>query len=429
MNTIKYLVLAILSVFTMSITSCKKDNVAENDLFNKRSTVAADYSQSSLPVVPISGAITSNTTWTADKVYELSGIVTVKNGATLTIQAGTYIKSSVNVAGSAANGVLVISKGAKLNALGEASKPIVFTSRYLLDGNNSTLGKPGDFGGLIVLGRARINDPAGTKLIEGLPDTQDYYYGSNSDANNGESSGTIKYVRIEFGGYILKTDVEVNGLTLGGVGSGTTLNNVQVSWGLDDGFEFFGGRVNASDLISFSNDDDQFDFDLGYQGTISNSISIANKVSTHSASGTNSDSNGAEIDNHPSNFAALPKTIPTFNNVRIIGTEDENGIKAPGFKSGILVRRGAELSLNSSIITGYKTGLHIHTDATPAQTVVSESKIHGFTLSATIGYTDFGGNTISPIGAPAPTYGITQPFFNKSGFNPNLAYTWSKFDY
>ncbi|MNT10912.1 hypothetical protein D3C72_1457660 [compost metagenome] len=284
------------------------------------------------------------------------------------------------------------------------------------------------------MGNARTNEPTnnGSKLIEGLQDIPANYYGSNTDANNAESSGVFRYVRIEYAGYKLSADNEVNGLTLGAVGSGTVLNNVEVAWGLDDGFEFFGGRVNASDLVAFSNDDDQFDFDLGYQGTISNSIAIANKTSSHSASSSNpanSDSNGSEIDNHPTGFTLTPKTKPTFSNVRIIGTEDETGITAPGFKSGVFVRRGAELALVNSKITGYKTGLQINSDATAASTSVQSTSIHGFTLAATAGYNDLGSNTIAPVGAPAPAFGIPQPFFNKAGFNPGLTYTWAKFNY
>ncbi|MDF2514952.1 MAG: hypothetical protein K0R59_248 [Sphingobacterium sp.] len=426
--------LAILAIASTALTSCNKDNALQNDSFENRSTAAADYTQSSLPVVTVSGDITSNTTWASGNVYEISGIVTVKSGVTLTIQAGTYIKSTANTVGGTANGVLVIAKGAKINASGTPTNPIVFTSRNLLDGNNATVGKAGDFGGVIILGNARTNEPTnnGSKLIEGLQDIPANYYGSNTDANNAESSGVFRYVRIEYAGYKLSADNEVNGLTLGAVGSGTVLNNVEVAWGLDDGFEFFGGRVNASDLVAFSNDDDQFDFDLGYQGTISNSIAIANKTSSHSASSSNpanSDSNGSEIDNHPTGFTLTPKTKPTFSNVRIIGTEDETGITAPGFKSGVFVRRGAELALVNSKITGYKTGLQINSDATAASTSVQSTSIHGFTLAATAGYNDLGSNTIAPVGAPAPAFGIPQPFFNKAGFNPGLTYTWAKFNY
>lgn len=421
--------LAILAIASTSLTACNKDNALQNDSFDNRSTAAADYSQSSLPVVTISGDITSSVTWSASNVYEIKGVVTVTNGATLTIPAGTYIKAAVNTPG-VQNGVLVIAKGAKINAQGTDTNPIVFTSRNLLDGNAATVGKPGDFGGLIVLGNAQINDAAGTRLIEGLADDPKFYYGSSSSANNAETSGIIRNVRIENAGYKLADNIEVNGLTLGGVGSGTTLSKVEVAWGLDDGFEFFGGRVNGSDLVAFSNDDDQFDFDLGYQGTISNSIAFANKVSTHSASSGNSDSNGAEIDNHPSVFTAVPKTKPTFNNVRIVGTKDETGITAPGFKSGILVRRGAELALVNSKVTGYKTGLHINTDATPSLTSVQGSSLFGFTLAATAGYTNLGTNTIAPAAATAPTFGISsQPFFNESGFTSGLTYPWVKFNY
>lgn len=427
--------LTILAIASTALIGCEKGkSLQESDTFENRGALATDYPQSSLPVVTISGSISSSTTWDSGKVYEISGVVTVRSGATLTIQPGTYIKSTANVIGGSANGVLVIAKGAQIKAVGTQSNPIVFTSRNLLDGDNATTGKPGDFGGVIILGNARTNEPTngGSKLIQGLLDVPVNYYGSNTDTNNAESSGTLKYIRIEYAGYELSYNNAVNGLTLAGVGSGTVLDNIQVSWGLDDGFEFFGGRVNASNLLAFSNDDDQFDFDSGYQGTISNSIAIANKISTHSSSSSVpsiSDSNGAEIDNHSTGFNLMPKTKPTFSNVRIIGTLDEMGITVPGFKSGILVRRGAELALINSKITGYKTGLQINNDAIAASTSLKGTSIHGFNLAATAGYNDLGGNTIAPVGDPAPAFGIPQPFYNNAGFNPGLNYFWAKFNY
>lgn len=424
----------IVTLATVILSSCKKNEGDNGASFGNRSTAAADYSQSSLPVVTVSGDITTAVSWTAGNVYEISGVVTVRSGGSLTIAAGTFIKSTVNSAGSA-NGVLVIAKDGTINAVGTSSNPIVFTSRYLLDGNNATVGTPGDFGGAIILGNSTVNTASGTSSIEGLPAGDPRFVFGGSTV--GDNRGNFQYVRIEYAGFQLAPNIEVNGLTLGGVGSGTTVNNVEVAWGLDDGFEFFGGTVSTSDLVAFSNDDDQFDFDLGYVGTLANSIAIANKASSHSASSGNSDSNGAEIDNNPTVFTATPTTHPTFDNVRIIGTLNTTGINPPGFKNGITVRRGGEMDLINSIVTGYNIGLRIDANATAANTVVALSSLHGFTAPFdpnagtspwTPTFTDGTGNTYNN-GTPALSYGITQPFFNESGFNPDLTYGWVKFNY
>ncbi|MDO7744878.1 MAG: hypothetical protein MUP99_13940, partial [Pedobacter sp.] len=229
---------AVALLAAITATSCKKDGDNSANFAN-RSTAAADYAASTLPVTTVSSDITTNTTWDAGHVWEISGIVTVSNGATLTIAPGTFIKASVNT--SAANGVLVIGKDGFINAIGTAASPIVFTSRNLLDNNAATVGKPGDFGGVIILGNDTVNTVSGSKLIEGLPNESKFTYGGKNVTDN---RGTFQYVRIEYAGYILAENIEVNGLTLGGVGKETIVDHVQVSYGLDDGFEFFGGSVS-----------------------------------------------------------------------------------------------------------------------------------------------------------------------------------------
>ncbi len=417
-NNITILVSLIVGI---SFTACKKDS-SINDTFDNRSTSAADYSQSSLPVVAVTADITASTTWTSGNVYELSGIITVRNGATLTIQAGTYIKSSVNVPGTA-NGVLVIAKDGVINAAGTSTNPIVFTSRNLLDGNASTVGKPGDFGGVIILGDATINLPSRDKLIEGLPDQAKFHYGGTDDTDN---RGTFKYVRIEFAGFQLAPNIEVNGLTLGGVGSGTTIDHVQTSYGLDDGFEFFGGKVSPKYLVSLAADDDQFDFDNGYTGSIQYAIAVADAYSTHSSSSGSSDSNGMESDNNApaedATFSLTPKTHPVLSNFSIVGTSAaalSPAITAPGFKYGIRERRGSEITLNNSLITGYPSGLVFDADASATPSTINNISVHGFTAAtsvATGAYTATGTNLTSTATA-APTWGMVQPFYNSGAVN------------
>ena len=418
--------IGLLSIVAVSFTACKK-NEGGSASFNNRSTSAADYSQSSLPVVTVSGDITSSVTWTAGNVYELSGIVTVRNGATLTIQPGTYIKASVNTPG-VQNGVLVVAKDGTINAVGTAADPIVFTSRYLLDGDASTTGKPGDFGGAIILGNATIN--VGDKLIEGLANESKFHYGGSNDADN---RGTFQYVRIEYAGFQLAPNVEVNGLTLGGVGNGTTIDHVQVSYGLDDGFEFFGGTVNASNLIALASDDDQFDFDNGFTGTLSDAVAIADKNATHSTSGGASDSNGIESDNNATaedaTFSLTPKTHPTLINVSIFGTENPSGIAGLGYRNGIRERRGSEVDLIDVIVSGYNTGIAFDADAPAGVSSISTTSVHGFVNAITTAsgtYVDGGGNSLVVNPTNASYFGVSQPWYNTPGSPATVTLpTWS----
>lgn len=397
-----------LAIGALTFASCdkNKDSFAGNDGFDKRST-EADYSGYPTAVQTVSGNITSNTTWTSDKVWEISGVVTVRSGATLTIQPGTFIKSTVNTPGIP-NGVLVIQRGAKINAIGTAANPIVFTSRNLLDGNTATKGAPGDFGGVILLGNAPVN--VSGRTIEGLPTSPDYTFGGSNSADN---SGTLKYVRIEYGGFNLSPDNEVNGLTLGGVGSGTVLDYIQVSYGKDDGFEFFGGTVNASHLVAFGSDDDQFDFDNGYRGTIQYAVAVADGNSTHSTSGGSSDSNGIESDNNApeddASFSLTPKTRPTLRNFSIVGTRTAAAATGVGYKFGVRNRRGAEIDMQASLITGYPSGF-VFDGTTPSSSVLTNNSVHGFTAAITPAVS---GNTVN-TGATAQNYGMAQPWFNVS---------------
>lgn len=409
MKTLKaFCVLLVAAVFA---ASCKKEG-NNGASFDNRSTSAADYAASSLPVTAVSGDITSNTTWDAGHVWELSGVVTVRNGATLTIEPGTYIKSSVNTPG-VQNGVLVIGKDGTVNAVGTSSSPIVFTSRYLLDGNASTTGKPGDFGGVIILGNAKINAPGGSKLIEGLANDPKYYYGGTNDADN---RGNLKYVRIEYAGFQLATDVEVNGLTLGGVGSGTQIDHVQVSYGLDDSFEFFGGKVSPRYLVALAADDDQYDFDNGFTGSIQYAIAVADVNSTHSTSGGNSDSNGIESDNNApaedATFSLLPKTHPALSNFTIVGTN----MASSAYRYGARNRRGTEITMTNSIITGYPLGMVFDADASATPSTLTNNSFHGFTAAISVSTGTYSGSAnITATGSPANAFGMTQPWFNSPG--------------
>ena len=396
--------------------SCKKEVAPQaNNGFEKRNLKASYAAAALLPVQTVSGNITTNTTWDNSKVWEVNGVVVVKDGATLSVESGTYIKSTVNNS-LYPNGVIVIQKGAKISAIGTADHPIIFTSRYKL-GDVSKSPEPGDFGGIILLGNAPVN--VADKTTEGLPGN-DFHYGGTDSTDN---SGVMQYVRIEYAGFILSKDNEVNSLTCGGVGSGTTLDHIEANYGLDDSFEFFGGKVNASYLISKAPQDDNFDFDNGYRGEITFALAIADRNSLHSQSVGNSDSHGVESDNNsPSEdpgYGLWTKTHPKLRNITIIGTSapfsSQNQYGYLGYRYGIRNRRGAQISLYDSIVTGYPSGI-VFDDGTLAFYAANVSKLegndfHGFNAAVSPLGT-YPGNIVSTSPIASKFY-MEQPFFNE----------------
>ena len=226
----------------------------------------------------LSGAIGSNTTWTSDKVYELAGKVIVPEGIILNIEPGTIIKGRSG-SGSLAS-ALIIARGGQIMAVGTAERPIIFTSVLddiepgELDGGNLTELNNETWGGLIILGSAPISAGNGDTeaQIEGIPADEEYgRYGGN-DAN--DNSGILQYVSVRHGGALIGEGNEINGITLGGVGSGTTIDHIEVAATLDDGIEFFGGTVNVSNAIISYQGDDGVDIDQNYSGTVDNFVVI-----------------------------------------------------------------------------------------------------------------------------------------------------------
>ncbi|HYC86230.1 MAG TPA: hypothetical protein VEB86_13450 [Chryseosolibacter sp.] len=251
---------------TVSITVTDKNDKFETE------TAAINKTEIPAPeVVVVSGSINSNTTWTADKIYELAGRVIVKDGVTLTIQAGTIVKGREG--GGINATALMIARGGKLMAEGTAAAPIIFTSVLdnILPGEKAgtTLDEDdrGKWGGVVVLGRAPISVSGATEAqIEGVPAGETAgLYGGDVAADN---SGVIRYVSIRHGGTVLSGGSEINGLTLGGVGSGTTIENIEVFGNVDDGIELFGGSVNLKNVMIAYQGDDAIDIDQAYSGTI-----------------------------------------------------------------------------------------------------------------------------------------------------------------
>lgn len=299
--------------------------------------------------ITVSGDITSNTTWTSNNQYVLSGFVYVTSGAELFIQPGTIIKGD-----KTSKGTLIITRGSKINAQGTSSQPIIFTSGEPLGARTY-----GDWGGLILLGNAPINDPAGEKVIEGGIDAVKGLYGGTDVADN---SGIVEYVRIEFPGIAFQPNNEINGLTCGGVGNGTTLNHIQVSYSGDDSYEFFGGTVNAKNLIAYRGLDDDFDTDFGFSGNLQFIVALRDS-NVADVSG----SNGFESDNDATGSVNTPLTHATISNATIIGPlVNASTMINSNFKRGAHIRRSSEESIYNSIITGFPVGLLI--DGTNCET-------------------------------------------------------------
>jgi PKD repeat protein len=291
----------------------------------------------------VSADITTNTTWSG--VVLLQNKIYVKNNATLTIAPGTIIRGD-----KVTQGTLIITRGAKLNAQGTVSQPIVFTSNEAVGNRNE-----GDWGGVILLGLARNNQPGGVANIEGIVATTDTQYGGAFDNDN---SGTIKYVRIEFAGIALEPNKEVNGITFGSVGSATTVDYVQVSHSGDDSFEWFGGTVNCKHIIAYRGLDDDFDTDFGYRGKVQFALSIRDK----DVSDAPGDSNAFECDNDANGTTATPKTRPIFSNVTLVGPKGNGSITLPvgeKFEKAFRLRRNSAVSVLNSLVTGWEKGLSI----------------------------------------------------------------------
>jgi len=286
----------------------------------------------------IRGVISANKTLTKDKVWTLRGFVYVTGNATLTIEPGTKIISKRDSAG-----VLVITKGAKIDARGTAAAPIVFTS-----GESSPI--PGDLGGVVVAGNATAN--GNHAQMEGVTDANYNKFGGTNDADN---SGFLQYIRIEYAGKSVNPNDEVNGLSMYGVGSGTTVDHIQVTRGLDDAFEFFGGSFNAKYLVAYNCADDDFDFDDGYHGNLQYLISIKDPAFTDSKTGGDL-SNNLEWDNSNGKipYNVTPNTHARISNATLIGPNNTTSSVIGNYGYGARFRRGAQFEIVNSVFLGSK---------------------------------------------------------------------------
>ena len=368
--------------FTIQVTDSKNQ---------VSSLVAIPVTVSAIPpksIVDVEGVIEGNVTWTANKIYRLKGFVrvgeelvagTVTKVGNLTIEAGTTIIGDI-----ATKGTLVVHRGSKINAIGTATAPIVFTSGQAVGTRN-----PGDWGGVVICGKATNNQGANVEL-EGA------YKGFHGGTTNNDNSGTLKYVRIEYAGVPIIPNAEINTSTMGSVGSGTVIEYVQASYGLDDSIEWFGGTVNGKYLIAYKGTDDDFDCDFGWSGTVQFALGYRDG---NLADG--SGSIGFEVDNDGAGSAKAPFTAPIFANVSIIGPRANNtSFVDLNFQNGAQLRRNTKIKIYNTFMTGYPTGLYIDSqrgdakgnalsgDLVTKNMVIAGTASHG-------GTTGFGGgNTI-----------------------------------
>lgn len=316
--------------------------------------------------------ITTTVTLNASTVYLLRGFIVIKGGGDLIIPAGTLIRCKGDLNSTPKNyATIVVERGGKIHSNGTASNPVVFTS-WKTSGRDR-----GDWGGIVLCGNASNNQGTDVQL-EGFNNVAfdntlgKYGAGSGSPVEN-DNSGTITYTRIEFGGLAFEANKEINGLTFGSVGSGTTIDGVQVSYSNDDSYEWFGGSVRCKHLIAYKGTDDDFDTDFGYHGAVQ--FGIAAKDSslfdlTYAISG-GSTSEGFESDNDASGSGKLPYTSAIFCNMTMVGPvpvgmnwKNMNSTAKNAFRRGARIRRNSRQSIINSIFTGYRNILMFDGDST-----------------------------------------------------------------
>jgi hypothetical protein len=282
-------------------------------------------------VCTVTGPILTDTTFTADKSWVLKGGVFVGDDTdptaaptTLTIEPGTTVFGD-----TATLSFLLITRGSRIVAEGTREAPIVFTSAADVGARAA-----GQWGGLVVNGQAPVNGCAGDPCtLQGEAGT-----GTYGGADASDDSGVIKFVRIEFPGKLIDDENELNGLALQGVGTGTTIDFVQVHDGADDCFEFFGGTVNAKHLVCTGTGDDGFDWTFGWSGKAQFVV-----VQQHDGEGDR----GVEADNNEDNFALAPVSDPTLSNVTLVAGADSSA-------DGIKLRRGTRGAIHNAVIAGFK---------------------------------------------------------------------------
>ena len=406
--------LFILSLAFLAITGCRKiETDGEKEIFvvTKEVTPVGVVSN----IITLTGNITKDTTLLAKDVNYLSGKVYVTKGVTLTIEAGAKVmgKTGSNVA------ALIIARGAKIVAKGTAEKPIVFTS-------GSANPASGDWGGIVICGTASTNQSlpwkgvtvAGLTQVEGgINDTEvGYGLAGSGDAvyptkNDADNSGFLQYVRIEYAGYAFLPDNELNSLTMACVGSGTTIDHIQVTYAKDDAYEWFGGTVNCKYLIAYKTQDDDFDTDHGYSGNVQFGIILRDSVIADI-----SQSEAFESDNTGKGDNFLPRTSAVFSNITAIGPRATlANVGNSLYRAGAHIRRNTGISIMNSIITGWPIGLNFDVALGNVDKNVNDStiRIKNTTLAGnTSNITLSGTSTVGTTAASLLTWFSTPAYGN-----------------
>jgi hypothetical protein len=338
------------------------------------------------PVITLQGILATQTL-DATKPYLLKGQVFVPTGVTLTIPAGTVIKGD-----KATKAVLVVQPGGKLVANGEANKPVVFTSAQAIGERDR-----GDWGGIVLLGNAFVNQTA-RPAIEGITPTQNFgTVGNDPTVNANENSGTLKYVRIEYAGIELTPNNETNSLTMGGIGNGTTVEYVQVSFGGDDGFEWFGGTVNGKYLVSQSTWDDDFDTDYGWGGNVQYGLVVRNPFfadqSGSNAFESDNQGNGNPIVGLCDGTTNTGCTRGIFSNITVLGPREIQSRSISGnYQNLAHIRRRSAISIFNSFFAGFRVGIRIDDQGT-LDNLLSGAGKHGYNVLSVPGSTLIGTST------------------------------------
>ena len=355
--------------------------------------------------------ITGTVTLDASKVYLLTSTCVVRSGGKLIIPAGTVIRGAADLTATPKlYATLVVERGGMIEVNGTSSNPVIMTSN-----KDAGVRDRGDWGGLVLCGKA-VNNQSVDAQLEGFNNVAvDNTLGKFGGTDDADNSGIIKYVRIEFAGLAFEPNKEVNSLTMGSIGSGTTIEGVQCSFGNDDGFEWFGGTVNCKKLISYKTTDDDFDTDFGYRGAVQFGIAVKDTayfdLSWNAPSGS-STSETFESDNDAAGSGKLPLTAAVFSNITCVGPvaldksyNDLSTTQKSAFRRGARIRRNSRLSIVNSVFMGYRNFIMFDGDSV---LVASGVKSGAFSETSNVLRNNFIANTSAAAAAGVTNTGLAE---------------------
>jgi hypothetical protein len=355
--------------------------------------------------------ITGTVTLDASKVYLLTSTCVVRSGGKLIIPAGTVIRGAADLTATPKlYATLVVERGGMIEVNGTSSNPVVMTSNKAAGSRDR-----GDWGGLVLCGKA-VNNQSVDAQLEGFNNVAvDNTLGKFGGTDDADNSGIVKYVRIEFAGLAFEPNKEVNSLTMGSIGSGTTIEGVQCSFGNDDGFEWFGGTVNCKKLISYKTTDDDFDTDFGYRGAVQFGIAVKDTsyfdLSWNAPSGA-STSETFESDNDAAGSGKLPLTSAVFSNITCVGPvsldktyNDLSATHKGAFRRGARIRRNSRLSVVNSVFMGYRNFIMFDGDSV---LIASGVKSGAFSETSNVLRNNYIANTAAAAAAGATNTGLVE---------------------